>query len=228
MANYPGSLPASSPSTHGEVKDEIIAIATEVGLSPSGWATTVASRMKIAEHMVATGGVLWVTGRYFFTMVSGTTGVVTPTASRLYLTPMYFPQSRSFDRLSLNVTTAGSATNVARVGLYNAHETTGLPTTVNVDGGTLVIDTTGIKEATVSSSVEGLFWFAFVTQSGSYTSCSTANVSPIGGSATATVGVTTSLTKDTVDPTTALPDLTGDGTLAYSTLAVPVTPMRAA
>jgi hypothetical protein len=33
VANYPTSLPSSSPSTHGVVKDEIIAIATTLGIT---------------------------------------------------------------------------------------------------------------------------------------------------------------------------------------------------
>lgn len=45
MANYPTSLPSSTPASHGVVKDEMIAIATELGLNPSGSDATVVTRL---------------------------------------------------------------------------------------------------------------------------------------------------------------------------------------
>lgn len=45
MANYPGSVPSSSPATHTVVNDEIVAIATELGTNPKGSFADVKARL---------------------------------------------------------------------------------------------------------------------------------------------------------------------------------------
>lgn len=45
MANYPTSLPSATPATHGVVLGELVAIATELGLDPSGTFSDVKARL---------------------------------------------------------------------------------------------------------------------------------------------------------------------------------------
>jgi hypothetical protein len=45
VANYPTALPSATPATHAEVLAELRAIATELGLDPSGASATVAARL---------------------------------------------------------------------------------------------------------------------------------------------------------------------------------------
>lgn len=45
MANYPTTLPSTTPATHGEVDDEIVAIATELGTDPALAFTDVKARL---------------------------------------------------------------------------------------------------------------------------------------------------------------------------------------
>lgn len=48
MANYPGSLPSTTPATHTAVNNEIVAIATALGTNPQGVYATVAARCAAA------------------------------------------------------------------------------------------------------------------------------------------------------------------------------------
>lgn len=45
MANYPAALPSSTPTTHGTVNDELVAIATTLGVNPQGTYADVAARL---------------------------------------------------------------------------------------------------------------------------------------------------------------------------------------
>ena len=86
--------------------------------------------------------------------------------SRLYLTPMYL-SGNSFDRISMR--TAGgsySGTGVYRLGIYNVDLTTGRPTTVYLDAGT--VNGTAINtnlEITISTTPPaGYYYLAMVEQ----------------------------------------------------------------
>jgi hypothetical protein len=45
VANYPTALPSTTPTNHGQVVDEIVAIATTLGLNPQGGTGSVATRL---------------------------------------------------------------------------------------------------------------------------------------------------------------------------------------
>lgn len=187
----------------------------------SGWATTLLGRLRIAEHAMPTGGPLWVVGRYYGSSLFSTNTSAAVTASRLYLTPFYAPRVRNIDRISINVTTAGTAGQVARVGIYNADPTTGMPAAVLIDGGTLSVATTGAKEATVTQAIHGLVWLAVTAQGGTLTAFNNAMIPTIvGATAVTNLGALVVVGKDTVDPTVALPTMVG-ATLAYGQTSTP-------
>lgn len=79
-----------------------------------------------------------------------------------------FPILRPFlvKALGISVTTAGTASTGARLGLY-ASDTTGVPAKLLVDAGAVAIDTTGYKEATVTNFVlmPGQYWTAIIPES---------------------------------------------------------------
>jgi hypothetical protein len=69
------------------------------------------------------------------------------------------------DRIAFEVTIL-AAGGVARAGIYNSTSRSNIyPTTLVVDGGEISTATTGVKIATISTSiVEGsLYWFAYLT-----------------------------------------------------------------
>jgi len=208
------------PTVHQDVTDEITSLRTEVPAA-RGWAPTLVQRLRLGENLIGTGGVLWIAGRYYSTNVVGTSSGAASTANRLYLTPMYLPTARTVDRIGVNVTTAGATGAVARLGVYNAHPDTGMPTTVLVDGGTVTVAAVGAAQVTVSATLHGLVWLAVTSGVATYTAFTASN-SPniIGASALTNLGAIICIGKDTVDPTLALPNLTGV-TLSYGQTASP-------
>lgn len=80
-------------------------------------------------------------------------------ANRLYFLPIIISATQTFTRISINVTTL-SAGN-ARLGIFN--DTSGAPSTLVLDAGTVSTTTTGLKEVTISQSVSaGVYWLGFV------------------------------------------------------------------
>lgn len=80
-----------------------------------------------------------------------------------YFMPLYIPGTHTFDRIAINVTTAGTdATNSSwRLAVFSSDPSNGAPLNVLCDSGVLASTTTGVKEATISPAViSGLVWIA--------------------------------------------------------------------
>lgn len=97
-----------------------------------------------------------------------TTPSTTPTnssvsANVLCMMPIFVPYRRAFTTLAAVVQSAGAGSTVARLGLYNANQTTGKPTTLIEEGAsTIAVDSTGVKTATISQTLDpGLYYLAF-------------------------------------------------------------------
>ncbi len=208
------------PETHQDVTDEVTTLR-----DGRGWAATLGGRQQIGETQKASP-VLWRPGRWYSAYLSGTTTTATPAASDLRLVPVYMPASRTIDRIGCNVTTAGTAGHVARLGVYNADPGTGLPTTVRVDAGTVAVDTTGVKEVAITATLHGLHWLGVTTQSGAFTAFSAATLTAVAGSATPHTPGALGLFYGSVDPTLALPDRTGVAP-GFGGAAVPAVGVRA-
>ncbi len=191
------------PETHQDVTDEVTSLR-----DGRGWAATLGGRQRIGET-IRISPLLWTTGRWYNAYLSGTPTTATPTASDLRILPVYMPVPRNVDRIGCNVTTAGTAGHVARMGVYNADPTTGLPTTVRVDAGTIAVDTTGVKEVVISATLHGLHWLGITTQSGAFSGFAAATLPAVAGAATPHGGGAFSLFFGGIDPTLALPDRTG-------------------
>lgn len=92
MANYPTSLPSSTPATHGEVVDEVVAIATQ--LIPA-WASytptiTATSNPTLGTASVQYGAYLQIgkTVHYTIRIAFGTSGVAVGSGNYLILLPV--------------------------------------------------------------------------------------------------------------------------------------------
>lgn len=86
MANYPNALPATAPANHGAVRQELLAIATELGTAPRGTHTTVKARL---EAISASASVLRATvkiGAHTLTLADAGTVVEVNTATGVVLT----------------------------------------------------------------------------------------------------------------------------------------------
>jgi hypothetical protein len=104
-----------------------------------------------------------ITGRYY-TSVGAAGGPGTPSANDLYATPITIPNSGSYDRIAVNVTT--NAADNARLGIYN--DNNGSPGSLVLDFGTVSLNTGGVREITISQALAGpqQYWLAVFIQAG--------------------------------------------------------------
>ncbi len=191
-----------------------------------GWASTLGGRQRIGEAL-RPSPLLWVAGRWYSSHVLGSAGTAAPAASELRLLPWYVPVARSIDRVGCNVSTAGTAAHVARLGVYNADPVSGLPTTVLVDAGTVAVDTTGQKEVAVTATVHGLHWLGLTAQSGTFTALTPTNLVYVAGAPAPHTTPANGLAYAAVDPASALPNLTGVTPGGFAFQAVPTVSLRA-
>jgi hypothetical protein len=120
------------------------------------------------------------TGYYVRNGASTTNGTATLTNNVAYYMPVYLSAS-SYDRISCRTENSFSGTATIRLGLYNADATTGKPTTVVFDAGTVSCTAANTNyEITISQTVTaGWYFIAFNTQSNAtvnnFSSVSSAN-----------------------------------------------------
>lgn len=93
-------------------------------------------------------------------------GAANTVANAMVLIPVFFSGTKTLDRIAVEVTTAAAASTV-RLGIYDDDGTGGQPGTLLLDAGTVSSATVGVKEATISQSVSGLVYFAYVSSSNS-------------------------------------------------------------
>lgn len=89
--------------------------------------------------------------------------------NRVYYTPIWLDRSTSFTRLGLNVSIAGAALSVARLGIYAAIIDGGgklQPDTLTLDAGTVVVDSTGGKEIVISLTLMAGYHFLVISTDG--------------------------------------------------------------
>ena len=127
-------------------------------------------------------------GQYY-----GPNGSVTATrsygANELRLTPYRVRSSQTFDRFAIEVTTAGGAGTVFRLGIWNHNSATGRPGTLLLDAGTVAGDSAAGVEKTISQLLSpGWYWLGSAAQvhSGSPVLRAYAGGDPLIASAVAT------------------------------------------
>lgn len=97
--------------------------------------------------------------------LTGSVGTLAPGNNTLYYFPIYVAAPLTITGLLLEVTTL-AASGKARVGIYNADSDL-QPTSLIVDGGELDCSSTGVKEATISTTLApGRYLLAAVCNSG--------------------------------------------------------------
>lgn len=102
----------------------------------------------------------------------------TPTADQVRFIPIAVSQDETYDSIGVNVSSAGMAGEVARLGIYQGEiDSTGLQITdLVLDAGTVSVATTGNKTISINQALtQGYYWLAFVTDSGTaqFSSCLT-------------------------------------------------------
>ncbi len=93
----------------------------------------------------------------------GTSGGSAIGAGRMMFVPWWTPRRIRLDRIGVRVQTAATAGSLARLGIYNAADTTLLPSSLVLDAGTVAIDSTGTKEITIDQYLDpGYYWATVV------------------------------------------------------------------
>ena len=233
MADYPAALPPAdlqvAARNHGQGWDEVYAIAAELGVVPSEDFSTVKARLlSIARGVLFRPGA-YVAGRYYIPFGNYNWSGVAGAANRLDLIPFYITDTKTFDRLAINVNTA-VASSAVKVGVYDSDGPNGRPSTRLVDGGELLTATTGAKEATISQQLIGgkVYWFACLHSStATIRSLIAINLPhPIGATAAATNGFGFQYTQTYA---TGLPATLTDASVVDTALAsLPMCFLRAA
>lgn len=197
------SVTVPHAAQHANINDAVEAIETAIGTtgapvlakinSPTFTGTPAAPTAAVNTDttQVATTAFVQASKTYF----GLTTGLyysplrtATLTASTVfqtvYYTPISFVRTETFDRILMTTGSSYTGTGVVRLGIYNNDDTTGKPSTVVLDAGTVsVTGTNTAYEITISQSLApGNYWLAFVEQtaptSGNYTF--TSNIVSIG------------------------------------------------
>jgi hypothetical protein len=92
-----------------------------------------------------------------------------------------FSQTQTFDRIALTTVTL-TGTGAVRMGIYNNDSTTGKPTTVLLDAGTVAVTAANTTyEITISQSLSaGAYWLAFCVQTAPTTGSYLGMNTPLG------------------------------------------------
>jgi hypothetical protein len=104
-------------------------------------------------------------GNYIKWLTAVALGQVTLSEDVTYYLPIYLP-GYAVDRISIQSGSSHSGTSTIRLGLYNASSTTGLPSTVYLDAGTVSVSAQSTTyEITISSTPPaGYYYFAINAQ----------------------------------------------------------------
>lgn len=108
------------------------------------------------------------TGNYYGSFVTGaaqtTQGIASANSLRAF--PFYLPKTAKFDRIAIRVTTlATGAIPKLRLGIY-ADNGNNYPGVLVLDAGEVDVNTTGVKELVINSTLQGgkLYWLCLVGQ----------------------------------------------------------------
>jgi hypothetical protein len=147
---------ASTPARLGVGTNGQVLVADSTASTGVAWASSGASVALTPS----------VTGTYLKRQHTATCGSVLLTATN---TTYYFPVyigSGTFDRITIISGDSGTGSFPLRLGVYNSSSTTGLPSTVLFDAGTVTVSALStVYEITINQTISrGLYYFAFNAQ----------------------------------------------------------------
>lgn len=183
MANYPTSLdsltnPASGDalnnpdhaSQHATANDILESLESKLGTGSStpstvGQVLMVTGSGATAYRRQNVWGIANRSGDYSVVIPGALNTSTTVTASSLRVCP-FWSFGGTIDRIAINVTGAGTSGATYRIGIYLPDSGNPfLPGSLLLDAGTVAVDSTGFKEATVSQALDiGLYWIGGATQ----------------------------------------------------------------
>lgn len=107
----------------------------------------------------------YIAGYYYSNPGIGVAANHTCTLDTMFLFSFVVVENHTFDRIGVHVITAGTSSNVVRLGIYSS--TDGAPGALVVDAGTVSSTSTGGKTITISQALTPQrYWLAVVSQVG--------------------------------------------------------------
>ena len=184
------SVTVPHASQHADINDAVEAIETAIGTtavpvlarlaSPTFTGTPAAPTAAVATNttQLATTAFVIANRQTFFGFTTalyyrglGTAADVTAVEDVTVYSPFLVNETNTFDRIAITTGTSYTGTGSVRLGIYNNDTTTGKPTTVLLDAGTVA--TTGsltVFQITISQSLPaGTYWLAFNMQTAAAT-----------------------------------------------------------
>lgn len=198
------SVTVPHASQHADVNDAVEAIETAIGTtgapvlaklaSPTFTGTPAAPTAAVGTNTTQiattafvqanTASLGFTSGLYY----RGNGGAVNGTAvvSTTYYFPLIMTSTKTFDRIAIETTSTYVGTGSVRLGIYNNDLTTGKPSTVLLDAGTVATTAAStVYQITISQSLSaGAYWIAFNMQTAAstpgYRGAGLNNASPSG------------------------------------------------
>jgi hypothetical protein len=168
IVSYVGAAPAADPTFTGDVDASGADTVTVPAPTLSGQAARLADAQDAAA-VSAGNRAMYFAGEWF--TPPGEPAAVAGTAGTGRFSPMWVPPGgATVDRIACQVTVAGSAGAVVRLGIYANGASNDYPGSLILDAGTVDATSTGVKEITISQAIpEGLVWLCAAGQVASCT-----------------------------------------------------------
>ncbi len=142
---------ANTPARLGVGSNDQVLTADSTAATGMKWAAPAASG---AEPLLS----LEASGYYIGRTLTTTASTVFITVARTYYIPIYLPAA-TYDRITMRSGEYAGASTI-RMGLYNASATTGLPTTVIFDAGTVSLTAANTNyEVTISQTLNAGYYY---------------------------------------------------------------------
>jgi hypothetical protein len=157
---------AGSTSTAGvlQLTDSTSSTSTTTAATPNA--------VKSAYDLASVGiNILkFLSGQYYRSPIVAASADRTVTNNTTTYTPIYIPESTTFDRIAMQTRATFVGTSTVRLGIYN--NTNGQPSTLILDAGTVTATAaTTVYEITISQTLAaGFYWLAFCQQTAPATS----------------------------------------------------------
>lgn len=154
----------------------------------------------IPQRGIVVPKIALISGRYYGArqFYGGSATATALVANTFYAAPFFTPVNFTADRITLNVTVAGAAGKLLRLGIYTATPA-GLPDALLVDSGALAADTAApfIASATISQALIAgqLYFLAVVTDGTPTVTTSQPVVGPYGATDAADTGFRLGMTR---------------------------------
>jgi len=130
--------------------------------------------------------------RWYSTMVAGQTVSTTSRAKDQFVAhPVIFSKAVTLDRIGIEITIAGTAASLVRLGIYSDSGNV-YPNSLLLDAGTIAGDSATVQSITINQTLSaGLYWFVYVHNSTASITFRGVNIMPTVLGFPSTIGTAT-------------------------------------